>query len=132
MIRQGGCLCGAVRYRASAAPLRQYLCHCRDCQRAGGGPFAAAMLFAPGALELAGTLAWFDVAGESGAVVRRHFCPGCGGRVVNAGVPDQGYRVVLAGTLDEPASFRPTAEIFCDSAWPWLAAVGQRKRRGWR
>ncbi len=27
----GGCLCGAVRYKSSRAPVRQFVCHCRDC-----------------------------------------------------------------------------------------------------
>ncbi len=31
----GGCQCGTIRWRADA------LCHCRMCQKAGGGFFAA-------------------------------------------------------------------------------------------
>lgn len=128
---RGGCLCGAVRYTASAPPLRSYLCHCRDCQRASGSAFAAAMLFAPGVVVVEGALAGFESAGESGAVVRRGFCAVCGSGVVNTAVPDAGYRVVLAGTLDEPAAFVPTAEIFCRTACAWLAPVGRRMEAGW-
>ena len=35
----GGCLCGAVRYRATAAPLRAVSCHCAMCRRASGAAF---------------------------------------------------------------------------------------------
>ena len=31
----GGCLCGAVRYRASARPVRAVMCHCSMCRRRG-------------------------------------------------------------------------------------------------
>ena len=36
----GGCMCGAVRYRASGPPLWAVHCHCTDCRRAAGMPFA--------------------------------------------------------------------------------------------
>ena len=35
---EGGCLCGAVRYRISAAPSHTDYCHCRMCQRSTGAP----------------------------------------------------------------------------------------------
>ncbi len=41
----GGCLCGAVRYESSEPPQRTLYCHCRMCQRAGGGPFKVSAFF---------------------------------------------------------------------------------------
>lgn len=35
---EGGCFCGAVRYRARGIPWAQTICHCADCRRAVGAP----------------------------------------------------------------------------------------------
>jgi hypothetical protein len=35
----GGCVCGAIRYECSAAPIMMFKCHCRDCQQVTGGGF---------------------------------------------------------------------------------------------
>jgi hypothetical protein len=40
-ILTGGCQCGAIRYVLTAPPESVHLCHCRMCQKAVGGPFAA-------------------------------------------------------------------------------------------
>jgi len=37
---EGGCACRTIRYRLTANPLIVHACHCRDCQRLTGGPFA--------------------------------------------------------------------------------------------
>ncbi len=37
----GRCLCGATRYRCTAAPLWQAHCHCESCRRATASPFTS-------------------------------------------------------------------------------------------
>jgi hypothetical protein len=37
---EGGCTCGAVRYRMEARPIILHACHCRWCQRETGSAFA--------------------------------------------------------------------------------------------
>jgi len=37
---EGGCTCGAVRYRLKARPLFVHCCHCTWCQRETGSAFA--------------------------------------------------------------------------------------------
>ena len=41
---EGGCQCGAVRYRLKASPLTVYNCHCKDCQRFSGGACSISMI----------------------------------------------------------------------------------------
>ena len=36
---EGGCNCGAVRYRAEAPLTNAHICHCRMCQKAAGNYF---------------------------------------------------------------------------------------------
>jgi hypothetical protein len=40
-VATGGCQCGKVRYALYVAPENSHVCHCRMCQRATGGLFAA-------------------------------------------------------------------------------------------
>src|SRR5271155_5099758 len=40
LLIEGGCDCGGVRYRLTAAPLIVHCCHCRWCQRETGASFA--------------------------------------------------------------------------------------------
>jgi hypothetical protein len=42
--RQGGCLCGALRYEISGEPLAVAVCHCPDCQVQSGSAFSMSML----------------------------------------------------------------------------------------
>ena len=60
---EGGCQCGAVRYRITGAPLAVYNCHCRDCQRSSGATHSMSMPIARERLEhLSGELTAYDKA----------------------------------------------------------------------
>lgn len=61
----GGCLCGRVRYTLTGDPIRSYVCHCRDCQRASGAAFAPGLGFPVASLDLLGELKTFDLIGGS-------------------------------------------------------------------
>ncbi len=114
----GGCMCGAVRYECSAEPIVMGICHCRDCQRATGSAFAAALMVPRSAVTITGEVKYYGVIGDSGNLVSRGFCPHCGSRLF--GTPANPDIIsIQAGSLDDPSWFKPQAEVYVASAQPW-------------
>ena len=104
----GGCLCGAVRLIARAAPYRVGLCHCMDCRKHHGALFHASAIFPETAVS---------ITGETREYRSRHFCPTCGSSVF--GRTGDEIEVTL-GALDEPSRFRPTYELWTIRREDWL------------
>jgi hypothetical protein len=118
----GGCLCGAVRYECAAPPVMSGACHCRDCQRNSGSAFATLMIFKKDAVAVSGdALASFTHKGDSGKSVSRHFCRQCGSPVFAEYAVTPDFRVIMAGTLDDPALIAPQWNIYTASKQPWVA-----------
>lgn len=117
MAYEGGCLCGAVRYRAEP-PLRPIVvCHCGQCRRSHGGPapYAAARA---GQLQIVGPagLAWY----ESSPGIRRGFCRRCGSSLFWR--RDQGEAVsIAAGSFDGDPGLRIAGHIHVAAAVAWTA-----------
>ena len=124
----GGCLCGRVRYTVTGEPAFSGLCHCRNCQRYTGSAFEALIAFPAASVSVQGELKTYDDTGDSGQPVHRHFCPNCGSGVVNEVDVLPGVTIVLAGTLDDPAAFKPAMDVYWSSAQPWVHASVERKR----
>ena len=120
--RDGGCLCGATRYRMTGAPIWINACHCTDCQRLTGGAFGINIITEAGNIErLSGELRVDHAPTPSGRGQSIHRCAACGTRMwSNYGTPDV-IRFVAAGTLDNPAAAIPDIHIFTDSKLPWIA-----------
>ncbi len=118
----GGCACGAIRYDCAADPLYMGNCHCRDCQRATGSAYFAAVGVAKTAFRLlAGMPKYYEKQADSGHTMRRAFCPECGSPVflTNAARPE--LVVLYAASLDDPSWVRPARDIYTASAQPWDA-----------
>ena len=49
--REGGCACGAVRYRVRGKPTRVGICHCTDCRQETGSVFMAFAVYPSGQFE---------------------------------------------------------------------------------
>ena len=118
--RNGGCLCGRVRYESVGDPLFSLLCHCRDCQHQSGSAYIAAMRVAAAGFRLTrGEPRLYLSASDAGNQVTRAFCGECGAPLfirVSSRPDIVGLRV---GSLDDPSEFRPEADIFVKSAQPW-------------
>ena len=123
----GGCLCGKIRYSSDAAPKFASLCHCRDCQKFSGSAFSAVIALPKAAVAITGTPKGFVKRGDSGKSIERFFCPDCGASIMDEAEAVPGLVMFTAGTLDDPSWVKPTSEIYCASAQPWLrldAAMG--------
>lgn len=114
----GGCLCGAVRYRARVAVVaaKSSYCHCRICQRSAGAPVIA-WVSVP-----ASSFAY--VAGgpriyHSSAQAQREFCAACGTQLVFREHGDANVDITTA-SLDEPARLRPKDHIWRGSRIAWF------------
>jgi len=122
VLLEGGCTCGAVRYRMTRPPLFVHCCHCRWCQRETGSAFALnAMIETDRLALLAGAPETVDTPSLSGRGQRIVRCPACrialwshyagaGGKIA----------FVRVGTLDEPDRLPPDVHIFTESKQPWV------------
>jgi hypothetical protein len=115
----GGCACGAIHYECDVDPVVMMNCHCRDCQKANGAAFAAIMALPRAAFQIRGTPSYHGVAGASGKLVERGFCPSCGSQVTFKAEVLADVIGVQAGTLDDPSIYRPDMDVFTSSAQPW-------------
>jgi hypothetical protein len=116
---EGGCHCGAVRYRVSAAPMTVYNCHCKNCQKITGSAFVvSAMIPAAGFAIVQGTPARFEWKADSGARRFGYFCGDCGSRLAHGQVPSSGVVSLRAGTLDDTSWIEPVGDIWTKSAQP--------------
>ncbi len=117
---EGGCQCGAVRYRVTGEPAIVYICHCTFCQVQSGSAFAMAMRVSAENFQLTrGELKSFVRQGEN-VNLACSFCADCGTRIHH--VPDSRPDLVSLkpGTLDDTGWLRPTVHFFARSAQPWV------------
>ena len=122
LTRNGGCLCGQIRYTLPREPLATVICHCRNCQKQAASAFSVVTVFNRETLELEGELKTYVDQGTSGQQVFRQFCPNCGSPVLTdtERAREQGVIFVKAGTFDEVADLKPTTHYWVKRAHPWL------------
>jgi hypothetical protein len=114
---RGRCLCGAIRYDTTGAPLWQAHCHCDSCRRATASPFTSFFGMRDGA--------WAWTAAQpavyrSSPGVERSFCPTCGTPMAFRSERSPGEMHFYAATLDDPSIFVPTAHDHAGERLPWV------------
>ncbi len=116
----GGCACGAVRYRLASDPLFVHCCHCLNCQRQTGSAFAINLLIEADRVELlAGEPRPVDVPRDDGSSQRIFRCPDCQTAVFSLYTRPQ-VRFVRGGTLDDPKGIAPDVHIYTRSKVSWV------------
>lgn len=114
---EGGCLCGAIRYRVDGPIDSVGHCHCGMCRRSSG----------------ALVLTWFDVPRERFAVTKgelawrrssahgeRSFCRDCGAQITFRSTRNPNEVDVTLGTLDHPERHPADRHVFVSDRLPWL------------
>lgn len=115
----GGCLCGAVRFRSTAAPTTTRYCWCRDCQHLASGNATVNVVFARQAVTIEGEVGVYESLADSGNQMRRSFCPKCGAPLFSEAVSRPHLIIIRAGALDDPNVAEPAAAIWTSSAPRW-------------
>jgi hypothetical protein len=125
---EGGCLCGAVRYRISGTPFSSAHCHCESCRRASGAAAVAWISVKRPEIEfLSGTPTIF----HSSPPVTRQFCGVCGTALTYETADSPDTIDVTSASLDDPNAFPPTAEVWLEDKLTWVstnARLGQFAR----
>ena len=125
--REGGCACGAVRYRLLSAPFDTGWCHCTLCRRASGAPAlvfstvpAGDLVFIAGE-EAIGTIALTDFG-------RRRFCTRCGTPLtIQADYQPETIDFTVC-SLDDPDGVAPGFHIFRASKIAWFETADELPR----
>jgi hypothetical protein len=113
---EGGCLCGEVRYRATAAPQRGVICHCSMCRRHSGAPALAFAVFPKASFRWSREPSWF----RSSPGAQRGYCPKCGSTLAMHEDHLPQLAQVCVGTLDEPQRVRIDDHVFASERVPWF------------
>ena len=116
---EGGCLCGAVRFRSTAAPLATRYCWCRDCQYWASGNATVNVVFSKPDVTVEGEVVAYESLADSNTPMRRSFCPKCGTPLFSEAEPRPHLIIIRAGALDDPDLARPSTTIWASSAPRW-------------
>jgi hypothetical protein len=118
---EGGCACGAVRYRLGARPMFTHCCHCIDCQKQTGGAFAINALIETDRIEmLDGKPVKYEMPSPSGRGHDVYRCATCAVALWSDYGRRPYLRFVRVATLDAPHAIAPDVHIFTRSKAPWV------------
>ncbi|MFO1126979.1 MAG: GFA family protein [Rhodospirillales bacterium] len=114
---EGGCLCGAIRYRISGPTTAAVHCHCSMCRRSTGAVVATWITVAATDFHLLRGTPKVYVSSPKG---ERRFCDRCGAQLIWASPLGTDTLDVTVGTLDHPEHHAADRHIFIDDRVPWL------------
>ena len=114
---EGGCLCGAVRYRIAAPPLWTGYCHCTTCRRSTGAPVT---MFVGARTDSVAYTAGEPARYTSSPGVERGFCARCGTPLTYEGERFPGETHFYISTFDDPQALPPTFHVYYEERLKWL------------
>ncbi len=117
---EGGCQCGARALQPQGCAARHLCATARIASGSPGRRIRYSMVAKAADVELiAGELAPFDKAADSGRTVRMLGCMKCGTKVWNEPLASPQFLIMKPGTLDDMSWAKPVGNIWTDRAQPW-------------
>lgn len=110
--KQGGCLCGSIRFELTG-PLRDIInCHCSKCRRFHGN-FGAYTSIKEDNLKFIkqDSLKWYESITDETPDVYRGFCSNCGSSLFWH-PRGKGYIAVAAGSLDTSTNLKTMGHVW--------------------
>jgi hypothetical protein len=122
-MHEGGCLCGAVRYRVTGEPDLAGVCHCTLCKKRYGSVLGVSAYFDESAVQIKSSAlkTYEDRSDESNRWLKLEFCPTCGTTVSWTMELFPGARGIAVGTFDNPNWIAPRVHFWTRSAMHWMA-----------
>jgi len=115
---EGGCLCGATRYRANGKPYKSVYCHCQWCRGATSALVSAWLMYDDQRIEF---IKGSPMKYASSPGVLRGFCPTCGTPLWWEGSwHDVPIQMVTIGSLDDPEVYPPDRHASCCEQISWF------------
>ncbi len=117
----GRCHCGAISFTALVDPKKVLVCHCADCQVFSGAPFRAVLPTPIEDVQIEGVAKQYVKVAASGNRRVQAFCGECGTQLfaTEADGPPKVLNLRV-GCIDQRDRLGPAAQIWGDSAMPWL------------
>ena len=117
----GKCLCGDVTFKVTGEPVMQGNCHCSDCKKNTGAPYATILFFKDEQVSfLSGDTSSFQYTADSGNKKTKEFCSKCGSLVygINTGRP--GIKSIYIGVLEDGSFASPQFNVYTTRALPFV------------
>ncbi|MFZ5635976.1 MAG: GFA family protein [Pseudomonadota bacterium] len=124
-VRLASCSCGKLTASARGEPVRISVCHCLNCQRRTGSPFAAQARFPEEAVTIEGHSTEYALVGDEGTTARFHFCPECGATVFYRMDAVPGFVAIPVGAFADPRFPPPTASVYAIRQHPWIRLANE-------
>ncbi|MDX1817155.1 MAG: GFA family protein [Marinobacter sp.] len=117
-MKTGSCLCGAITFQLAGKLAPIEICHCSQCRKAQGGPFATNI---PVPTDQFHFLQGEDALSvyESSPGKERAFCSRCGSPIFSRRVARPDVLRVRAGLINGPLNTPLDSHAFTDSGADW-------------
>jgi hypothetical protein len=118
---EGGCFCGKIRYQIDPGEYPAANCHCTMCRRVHAAPYVSWLVVPTDKFSYLDGSPKILKSSEKGV---RYFCSDCGTHIACVNESHADIVDITIGSLDDPAPFSPSMDVFTDTRLDWVAHEG--------